>query len=205
MTFAYGALWVTSPTDGLLLRVDPASGEATTAAADLETPTVVTAGLDSLWVTLYGDHDATVEAGATTVVRLDPATLDVQGELAAGPMSTTGEVAVDETGVWVRNSTVFLTHYDPETYEPLEVIESSQGGGALLLAFDSVWATSYDFHNVWRFDPCLRADRASAQPASDRTNERPPGAPSVVSSLVGCVTCHGAASMGGSLAVSLAC
>jgi streptogramin lyase len=153
MTFAYGALWVTSPADGLLLRVDPASGEVTKAVAELETPNVVTAGLDSLWVTLYGDRDATPEAGASTIVRLDPATLEVQGELAAGPMSTTGEVAADETGVWVRNSTVFLTRHDPETYEPLEVIESSQGGGAVLLAYDSVWATSYDYHGVWRFDP----------------------------------------------------
>ena len=87
----------------------------TTAAEGLETPSFVTAGLGSLWVTLYGDRDASPDDGAATIVRLDPATLEVQGELAAGPMSTSGEVAADETGVWVRNSTTFLTHYDPET------------------------------------------------------------------------------------------
>ena len=153
MAFAFGALWVTAPADGLLLRVDPTSGDVTTAAEGLEAPSFVTAGLGSLWVTLYGDGDASPDDGAATIVRLDPATLEVQGELAAGPMSTSGEVAADETGVWVRNSTTFLTHYDPETLDPLEVIESSQGGGALLLAYDAVWATSYDFHQVWRFDP----------------------------------------------------
>ena len=153
MWFAFDALWVTSPADGLLLRVDPATGEVTTAAEGLETPHVVTAGLGSLWVTLFGDREAFPEDGATTVVRLDPSTLMVQGEIAAGPMSTTGEPAADLTGVWVRNSTTFLTHYDPETYEPMEVIESSQGGGGLLLAYDAVWATSFDFHHVWRFDP----------------------------------------------------
>jgi streptogramin lyase len=153
MTYAFGALWVTSPADGLLLRVDPATGEVTTAAESLETPYVITSGLGSLWITLYGDREMSPPADAATIVRLDPATLEVEGEIVAGPMSTTGEPAVGEDGLWVRNSTIFLARYDPETYEPLEIIESSQGGGGLLLAYDSVWATSYDFHNVWRFDP----------------------------------------------------
>ncbi|HEX5578842.1 MAG TPA: hypothetical protein VFY43_04170 [Candidatus Limnocylindria bacterium] len=153
MAYAFHALWVTSPADGLLLRVDPATGEIATAAKGLDMPYGITAGMGSLWVTLAGEPDGSTASDAVTILRLDPRTLEVQGQIAAGPMSTIGEVAVGDDGIWVRNATTFLVRYDPETYEPMEIIEAAKGGGAVLLAYDAVWATSYNFNTLWRFDP----------------------------------------------------
>lgn len=152
MAVADGALWVTSTADGLLLRVD-ADGTVTTALEGLAQPFYVSAGLGSLWVSLHGTEDAAPAATEPTVIRVDPQTLEVQAEIAAGAVGRFGEVAADETGLWVRSATTFLARFDANTYAPVEVIDATKGGGSVIVAFDAVWASSFDFGHVWRIDP----------------------------------------------------
>jgi streptogramin lyase len=153
MTAAFGYLWVTSVRDGLLLRVDPGTGEVKTVMTDLPQPYFISAGLDSLWISLHGDPDVASSPDEATVLRVDPTSLAVRAEIAAGPLQVYGEVAADETGVWVRTPATFLTHYDTTTHDVLERITAPKGGGSILLAYGSVWVTSYDFGHIWRIAP----------------------------------------------------
>lgn len=153
MTAAYGYLWITSVDDGLLLRVDPTTGTVETVMDGLPQPFFVSAGLASLWISLHANEEGGGARGQTTVIRVDPRTFDVQAEVPAGPIGTTGEVVAGETGIWVRSASTFLTRFDARSYEPLEVINATKGGGSVVLAFDTVWVTSYDFGHLWRIDP----------------------------------------------------
>jgi hypothetical protein len=150
MAFGFDALWVTSPEDGLLLRVDPATNEVTTAAEGLLGPFVVSIGPDAIWVSLHGTDGPSPQAGDPTIVRIDPATGNVVASIATDPVGRTGGIAVDDEAVWVRSAGAFLTHIDPVTNEVVEVITASKGGGDVVLGFGSVWTTSWNFHQMWR-------------------------------------------------------
>ena len=67
-------------------------------------------------------------------------------------LRTTGVYASDDD-VWVRSSEEFLTRSAPATNAVVEVIEAQKGGGDVTLAYDSLWASSYDFNSVWRIAP----------------------------------------------------
>ena len=153
ISFGFDRLWVTSATDGLLLTVDPATNAVTTATAGLPAPFFVTTGEGSVWVTLHANPDEPAPADAPTLLRLDPVTLEVEAEIDAGTFGETGAVAAAEGMVWVRNADLFLAEIDPATNQVVEIIEATQGGGDLTIAYGSVWPTSYDFHNVWRVEP----------------------------------------------------
>jgi streptogramin lyase len=133
--------------------VDPKGGQVTTVMDGLAKPFFISAGLDRLWISLHGDPDLPPDPGATTVIGVDPKTFEVMDEIAAGPLQTFGEVAADETGIWVRQPAPFLTRYDRATLEVTQVIEATKGGGAIVVAYGSVWAASYDFGHVWRISP----------------------------------------------------
>jgi hypothetical protein len=156
MAYGFDALWVTSPRDGLLLRVDPISNAVTTVADGLPGPFVVAVGPDSLWVSLYGDClegcDPTPD-GEPSILRIDPATGDTIVAIATGSIGNSGGIYADATAVWVRSGDVFLTHIDPLTNEIVETIIATKGGGDVTMGFGAVWATSYDFHEVWRVTP----------------------------------------------------
>jgi hypothetical protein len=158
MAYAFDALWVTAPRDGLLLRVDPISNAVTTVAEGLPGPFVVVAGPDSLWVSLYGDcapHEGCdpPPAGEPSVLRIDPATGETIAAISTGAIGISGGIYADGVAVWVRSGDVFLTHIDPLTNEIVETIIASKGPGDVTVGFGAVWATGFDFHGVWRVTP----------------------------------------------------
>jgi streptogramin lyase len=155
MAFGFDALWVSSPADGLLLRLDPATDEVDSVVEGLPGPFQVTVGPDSLWVSLHGicsEHQPcpTPSDGEPTLVRIDPATGETIASIAIEPIGITGGVFADETAVWVRGPNAFLTRIDPATNEVVEVITASKGGGDVVAGFGSVWTAGFDFHQVWR-------------------------------------------------------
>jgi hypothetical protein len=153
MAFGFDALWLSSPADGLLLQVDPASNQVTLAVEGLASPFHVTAGPDGLWVSLYGAEDSEPAEDEPTFVRIDPGTGEITASIVANPIDMTGGFQVDATAVWVRSGDTFLTHIDPATGEVVEVITASNGGGDLVVGFGSVWAAGYNFHQLWRVSP----------------------------------------------------
>jgi hypothetical protein len=154
MAFGFDALWVTSPDDGLLLRVDPATGEGSVVRDDLTGAFTVVVGPDSVWVSLFGTADAAPGAGDPTIARIDPTSGDVVATIVTEPIGNVGGIAADETAVWIRGPTTFLTQIDPATNQVVERITAKlQTGGDVVLGFDSVWAASFDFGRLWRVAP----------------------------------------------------
>lgn len=153
MAYGFDALWLTSPVDGVLLRLDPTSGAVTTAVEGLASPFTVAIGPESLWVSLHGSEDSTPAEGEPTIVRIDPATGEVTASIVVDPIGQTGGISADATSVWIRGPDTFLTRIDPAINQAVEVIIASKGGGDLVVGFGSVWASGYNFHQVWRVSP----------------------------------------------------
>jgi virginiamycin B lyase len=153
MTFAFDALWVTSPTDDSVLRIDPATNEVEVRSAGIEGAGQIAAGDSVLWVSLHGEHGAQVPEGDPTVVRIDPATGEVTAEVDAGTgLEDSNGISAAGDGLWVRGTDPFLVRIDAETAEVVDRIDADLSTGDVLVAFDSVWATS-ETGSILRLDP----------------------------------------------------
>jgi virginiamycin B lyase len=152
LVYAFDALWLTVPGEGLVLRFDPATGQTTELTRDLPNPTGIVAGADSLWVSLHGANDDAAVPGDTQLVRIDPDTGDVQAEFEIGGSPQTGvEAWADDDEVLVRSTTPWLTRIDPAANEIVEIViggEPVQGG--LAIGFDSIWTVNLEHPNVFR-------------------------------------------------------
>jgi hypothetical protein len=124
-------LWALGASDGRALRVDPDSGAVLVDVA-LPDPVAISVG-SQVWV---GAKQMTVQLDATTGAMLTRISMGV-GQF--------GAVAADQSSVWVRNTTDFVTRFDATTGEPAETYESDvTSGGDMLLAFGSVWTSAFD-------------------------------------------------------------
>lgn len=152
IAYGFDALWITAPDDGLLLRVDPGTGETTEHSTGLQGPWSVSVGSDSLWLTLFGPEEPAASATDPTVVRIDPETGQVVAEIATGATSgSSGGLVAADDGVWVRAPDLFLTHIDPRTNEVVQTLTGPGSTGDVVVAFGSVWATARN--SVYRFEP----------------------------------------------------
>jgi sugar lactone lactonase YvrE len=148
MAFGGGALWVTSPAEDLLLRIDPVTESVERWVTGLEGASWVAPAAGALWVGLHGQPDAEVAAGDATLARVDPDTRSVIAEIATG--GRTGGLSASADGIWVRAADPFLARIDPATNEVVDTIAAHKGTGDVAVAFGSVWASSYEFNSVWR-------------------------------------------------------
>lgn len=156
MAFGLDALWVTSPTDDLLLRIDPTTNEVETWVEGLDGAGTVSVAEHGVWVALHADPDASVELDAPAVARVDPGSRSVVASIAIGDGQHVGEsgaITATDDAVWVRASEPFLARIDPATNEVVDRIDAGKGGGEVLIAFGSVWASSYEFNAIWRIEP----------------------------------------------------
>jgi streptogramin lyase len=152
LVYAFDALWLTVTNDGSLVRLDPATGEAEVIASGLEAPTGISAGDGSLWVSLHGADGGEAGAGATQLVRVDPATGDVLAEFAIGgsPKGGVSTWANDEM-VLVRSTTPWLARIDPATNEITERMTSPNAvQGPLTVAFGSIWTIEIERDVLYR-------------------------------------------------------
>lgn len=153
-TVAYGfeAVWVAAPQDGLLLRIDPATGTVTEHASGLDRPQTLFVGRDSLWVTLFGAEE--VAADEPTVLRIDPSGGSVLAEIATGAASENlGGLWATDDAVWVRAPGAFLTRIDPATNKVVETIAGPTSTGDVTVAFGSLWATASSANTIYRLEP----------------------------------------------------
>ena len=154
IAFGFDAVWVTAPQDGLLLRIDPASGEITEHAAGLPGPGAVNVGPDAIWVTLHTLDDDPPGDGDATVGRIDPIDGALVAEIATGVSSETfGGLWATEDAVWVRAPNLFLARIDPATNEVVETYAGFPSSGEVTVAFGSVWATVVERQTVYRLAP----------------------------------------------------
>lgn len=154
IAYGFDALWLTAPDDGLLLRVDPETGETTEHSTGLQGPWSLAAGSDSLWLTLFGPEEPVPSATDPTVARIDPETGHVLAEIATGATSgSSGGLVAADDGVWVRAPDLFLTHIDPRTNEIVRTVAGPGSSGDVAVAFGSVWATAVERNRVYRLEP----------------------------------------------------
>jgi streptogramin lyase len=135
------AIWAACPTEGLALRIDPASGEVTARTPGMPGANTLDAG-EHVWV------------GFTNgLAKLDDTSGEVLGVADASP-GNVGGIAVTPDAVWVRTDGQFLRHVDPATAKVVEdVTAPEQSGGSVVVAFGSVWATASDDDTLYRLDP----------------------------------------------------
>jgi streptogramin lyase len=154
LSYGHGALWATSPADGLLLRIDPQNGAVTTAVSDLPAPISVATGAGSVWVVLYGPDGPAPSPGDPALLRYDPATGETTLlDIGSSPGGAADIVAADDA-VWVRGSDPFIVRLDPANGEIVwAVSHRGMGDGSIGLSAGGLWATSVDRDSVWRVDP----------------------------------------------------
>lgn len=154
IAFGFDAVWVTAPQDGLLLRIDPASGEIAEHAAGLPGPGAVNIGPDAIWVTLHTLDDDPPGDGEATVGRIDPVDGTLLAEIATGASSEIfGGLWATEDAVWVRAPNLFLARIDPATNEVVETYTGFPSSGDVTVAFGSVWMTVVERQTVYRLAP----------------------------------------------------
>jgi YVTN family beta-propeller protein len=98
-----GSVWVTSPSDDLVIRVDEATSTVAQRIKVGNAPAGIAFGFGAVWVANSGDR---------TVSRIDPATNAVVDTISVG--TAPDGVAVDDQWVWVTNRLDHsLTRIDP--------------------------------------------------------------------------------------------
>ena len=135
-------VWVTCPFEDRVIRVDAKAGEIT-GELELAGPRPASVA-NELWV---GSDDG--------VAQVDPKTLEVTALYEVFPGSF-GAVLATPDAVWVRtDGGPFLTRIDPQAQTVAEIIEAPKlkDSGDVVLAGDSLWATSYNDNLLLQLEP----------------------------------------------------
>ena len=142
------SIWVTAPSDGMLLRVHPGSG-AVTEISGLVQPTAVTTGLGAVWVLSgrWSDHPN----GDGSVTRVDPSTNKVVTRIRIEETTgTPGALAIEGGFLWARTSATVLAKIDPGSGQVMEKYRNDRGNGDLAVGFGSLWLSDFVFNTVRR-------------------------------------------------------
>jgi streptogramin lyase len=155
LAYAFDALWLTIPSTGSVVRLDPATGSVDELVTGLATPTGITSGVGDLWVSLYGTDEEQAGAGDPQLARIDPESGEVLAELAIGGSPRGGvDVWAGEEGVLVRSTMPWLTRVDPETNSIIETVDAgpdvSAIQGPMTVAFGSIWTVNIEEDSIFR-------------------------------------------------------
>lgn len=140
-TAAHDAVWLAC-LSGEVLRIDPIA--ATVAARVGKLP---------LAASVEGNADAVFVHYEPGIAKIDPTTNTVttRVKVAAGPYDP---VEADDTSVWLRSERPFLRRFDATSLRLVErVTAATDSGGSMLVAFDSLWTSTYDDAFVVRLGP----------------------------------------------------
>jgi YVTN family beta-propeller protein len=144
----FGSVWVSVNdlgVQGVLLRVDPATGNPTATIPLLGRAGAVVAGEGAVWVTSGGNPNAPVAPGW----RIDPATNELEEVEAIGGG---GPLAVGESAIWQANGRQ-LVRVDPLAGRITDTIEPGIRLYGVAVGAGSVWVTGFDVPTVLRLDP----------------------------------------------------
>lgn len=136
------ALWAACPYEGVVLRIDPQTGQETGRVEDLAGTRTLVAD-DSI----YAGY-----AGGTA--RIDIAEAELTGAIDIGPGASAGSLHASGGSVWIRTEGTFLRLFDGRAMDFIEEIAAPQtSGGSVLLAYGSLWATAYGDDILYRLTP----------------------------------------------------
>jgi streptogramin lyase len=146
------SVWVTVPDEGMVLRVDPGSGEVVDEIEGLVQPTFVAAGEEALWVLsgTWDDHPN----GDGSVTKVDTTSKEIEEVIQIDDRpGTAGNVAIGEGSVWVRTSFTMLAEIDPDSNSVVAQYPNVGGNGDIVIDFGSIWHSDFGFDRVWRISP----------------------------------------------------
>jgi DNA-binding beta-propeller fold protein YncE len=131
---ADGALWGSSFPRGVVLRIDPDTGEFRSIAVGLG-PSEIAFGFESVWVCNASDG---------TVSRINADSGAVTGTIRVGEQSFYSfcGIAAAKDGVWVTvPSTKEVVRIDPETNDVVDRVSVQRTPDLMVAAFGSIWVT----------------------------------------------------------------
>jgi class 3 adenylate cyclase/streptogramin lyase len=131
---ADGALWGSSFPRGVVLRIDPDTGEFRSIAVGLG-PSEIAFGFESVWVCNASDG---------TVSRINADSGAVTGTIRVGEQSFYSfcGIAAAKDGVWVAvPSTKEVVRIDPETNDVVDRVSVQRTPDLMVAAFGSIWVT----------------------------------------------------------------
>ena len=179
---AYGSLWVSDPSRGELLRIDPDS-RAVTARLPALGDVSVGAGAGALWALQEGPPGKPIHPQPAGVqhrgplLRIDPSTNRVTARIALrtpqGRPVTGIKVLTDGDAVWVSTPEGAL-QIDPQTNQVTQAISSPTQfvGSDFALTPDGLWARTAD-RRLLRFDPSTGAKLGTVRLGLRQTGDAP--------------------------------
>ena len=136
-------VWV-APDNGLLTRLDPATGRAAQTIDPNAGPTAIAVGANAAWVT---------DAYANTVTRIDSTGLLDPIPVGNGPSA----VALGADGVWVTDGLDnAVVRIDPQTLAPTTTIPVGSRPNGVTVGGGFVWVANSGDGTVTRIDPLGR-------------------------------------------------
>jgi streptogramin lyase len=152
LAFGHGSVWVTSPSYGIVSRIDPETDEVVAnievgrGAVDIATDE----GSGAVWVAgLYlsktmSGLDSPKYSEDRKLTRIDPETNRVVAEIpieAHSPDGGASSVAVGEGAVWTQSSDGKLYKVDPTANEVVAKVSLGDSSSHLVVYGGAVWAT----------------------------------------------------------------
>jgi YVTN family beta-propeller protein len=155
------AVWVLTPSDSSLVRIDPATNDVVTTIPVGRAPSGLAIGAGAVWVSRHSDG---------TVVRIDPATNQVVATIAVG--RAPGAVTVAGGVVWVALPQVGLGRIDPASNRSTVVGVSRCCAGELAAGGGALWVANRGDGTLVRVDPATA--RVVARVLLPKTTEQRP-------------------------------
>lgn len=140
---AFGAIWVTSSGSAVVVRVDPATNAVVAHIPVQAKPRFLIGGFGSLWVLSQSNG---------SLARIDPKTNRVVATLALNVPGPGGDLAIDDTRVWVSAEGTPISLVDPNTNKVTIQVVGGHELDTLRAAFGSVWLLD-EHHGVLRINP----------------------------------------------------
>jgi YVTN family beta-propeller protein len=142
MVEGHGAVWVTAPNDGSILRIDVGTEAVVDQIPVGDSPAAVAVGLGAVWV---------VDSAGPSLVRVSPDTNEVVKTIPVG----NGPVGVALAGgaVWVTNRLDgTVSRIDPETNEVTATVPVGDAPTGIAADEGGVWVANGDSGTVVRVD-----------------------------------------------------
>jgi peptide/nickel transport system substrate-binding protein len=143
MAAGEGAVWVTAPDAGKIMRIDPQTETVVDSTKVGSAPAGIAVGEGAVWV---------VDSDGPSLVRVSPETNE---EVATIPVGNgPAGVAVTDGAVWVTNRLDgTVSRIDPATSEVSEIIPVGQAPTGIAADDQGVWVANSDDGTVVRIDP----------------------------------------------------
>jgi YVTN family beta-propeller protein len=156
-----GAVWVLTPPDNSVSRIDPATNQVMATIPVGRAPSGLAVGAGAVWVPRHSDG---------TVVRIDPATNQVMATIPVGPAP--GAVTVAGGVVWVALPNGGLGRIDPASNRSTVVRIPRCCDGELAAGQGALWVANRGDGTLVRVDAAT--GRVAARVLLPRTTEQRP-------------------------------